>query len=360
MRHNIHRFLIGLVAALAMALAGCSAGTSADTLTPVPADGDGSASSTAAKVSPLEGLSREDAIRELFFSDNRHPLEAPDVLAEQQRLIGRCMREQGFDYVDYVVEPLLYEPLLDGIYELGTETEEAQRVGYGYFEDFEEKRRDERLRSVVSRDPNDKIRAALSPEARLEYDIAFSGYPRPPSLEELGDIPAGVEVDEQGIPVDWADDIAIDDTGGCRGRAEQEMNVPVLTREELNLFQDIDARVQGDPELADAEAAWTACMATQGYPLGAVDGIISEIDALLWRLVETATIVEEEITIASETVTIAIERFDQDTLRDIQAEERQLATADSQCRSDTDLENIYRRVREMVTEEVLENAFQSN
>jgi hypothetical protein len=298
---------------------------------------------------------REAAIRERYLTAGERDM-ALDA-RRRAELIGSCMREQGFDWIDYV--PVI--PPLDNTatnpYGWDIDVGTAAERGYGLIVDLERTRRDETISQYVSNDPNLQIRAGLSPEERLEYDIAWIASPLPPSPEELGELPPGTELDEAGIPVDWAEDVVVDETGGCMGAANREVFGPELTLEEAEALQDIDDRVESDREIIDVEKAWASCMAAEGYSIGRIGDLTAEIDRLLGKALRFSTIEYEEIEVRGESVSVPIEHFEADALQRLAREEMLLAVGDSTCRSESGFTEVYERVRERVTEEALDDVF---
>lgn len=326
--------------------------------TPVPATSDTEESTGPGEGDSNPAADREEVIRNRYLTD-----DDSDPAADARRraeLIGACMREQGFEFVDYVPIIPPQDNTATNPYGWDMDLAQAEESGYGLIVNLEEIRRNDAIRPFEHIDPNTQIRAELSPEERLEYDIVLIGQPRPPSPEELSEIPPGTEVNEAGIPVDWAKDLVIDETGGCKGAANREIFGPELTLEETETLQHIDSRTESDLEVIEAEKAWATCMAREGYSLGRISDIKEEIDRLLWAAIEASTIENEEIDVRGETISIPIEHFDDEVLQALAQEEKLVAMADSTCRTESGFTDVYKRIRRRVTEETLNETFDSS
>ena len=355
---------------LVTGLAGCSGSNSADPLaaaasvtsamgvadTAVPDASEMQESAESGDSDPV--ADREEEIRNRYLADGDRDMEA--VARTRSELIGSCMRLQGFEYIDYVPVIPPQDTTATNPYGWDLDIEQAEESGYGLIVNLEETRRYDTIRQFVDMDPNTQIRAELSLDERLEYDITWIGQPLSPTPEELGEIPPGTEVNESGIPVDWAKDLVIDETGGCKGAANREVFGPELTLEETDALQDVDSRTEGDPEVVEAEKAWSTCMAREGYSLGGFVDIIGEIDKLLWGALEASTVENEEIDVRDLTVSVPIEHFDDEILQALAKEEILLAVADSTCRTESEFTDIYGRVLRRVTEEALNSTFDAS
>jgi hypothetical protein len=162
------------------------------------------------------------------------------ILARQSRVenaIQACMKAQGFDYVP--VDPVAARAALFGSARL-SDLDFAKQFGYGI----------STLWGHVSAtaDPNQRIRAALSPSDRRAYDLALGG-------------------DDPGATFTSAVDTGdFSKLGGCTKQATDQVfgGAQVLSELSAKLDQ-LEQRIFQDQRLVRAVAKWSACMANQGF-----------------------------------------------------------------------------------------------
>lgn len=179
------------------------------------------------------------------FDDERRTLEMHDRHKKREQLIEDCMTAQGFAY-DQVQLPQ------DGTIafrESVMSVEEAQQVGWGIVDDI--------LRSV-SLDP------AVNPDLRENPENAGIGAAEHSEghQEELSRALYG----DDGL-------------GGCQGEARTEVPMEMFAPQDADLLHEAMVRAESSPAYAEARAAWSRCVADQGY-LGLEFGdLLDEIEA---------------------------------------------------------------------------------
>lgn len=169
-----------------------------------------------------------------------------------------CMKDAGFDYVANNPNDDAGKAFEEA-YSLPP-GEFAKKYGYGVATLDHLMPSDE-----ASKDPNQKIREKLSPQAQKAYDKALYG------AESMG-----VTVDSGGGAVksskpgkDGKED------RGCYGKASEKVYGKQKQFDENSwkkfdsLFKDLESlrkRMENDQRVKDATKAWSDCMADKGYP----------------------------------------------------------------------------------------------
>lgn len=230
-------------------------------------------------------------------------LKARIVAAEEA--VAACMRELGFEYVP--------APENYGF----TSTEDAEGPEPGSLEFAEEHgygiARGPGISLAAGPDPNEEIRAGLSPEALEEYERAYLGDP-----ESWGEQPPPVE--EQGCSGKGAASVFGEEPDPFDAEVRAE-----LERIEIEL-------VPNDPRVRKLDGTWAACMAEAGYP-----GLSSPASA------------EEELFEEFLTSGAGAGAVDADGLtaaaREFLEKEIAQATADWHCRAELGYDAVVRAVR---------------
>jgi hypothetical protein len=162
------------------------------------------------------------------------------ILARQSRVenaIRDCMKAQGFDYVP--VDPVAQRAALFGSSRL-SDLDFAKQFGYGI----------STLWGHVSAtaDPNQRLRASLSPADRRAYDFALGG-------------------DDSGATFASAVDTGdFSKLGGCTKQATERVfgGAQVLSQLSAKLDQ-LEERIFQDQRMVRAVEKWSTCMANAGY-----------------------------------------------------------------------------------------------
>ncbi len=157
-----------------------------------------------------------------------------------ENLVRDCMKTRGFDYTP--VDPAAQRAALVGSATLSEEDFEKQ-FGYGITTLHEQRRRE------ASTGPNATYRASLDAVQRATYDQALYG-------DKLGATFA--------VAVDTG---SFDGLGGCTKQATDGAfgGTQVLTDLQTKL-DELDARIEADPRMVAAKAAWSGCMREAGFP----------------------------------------------------------------------------------------------
>ena len=242
----VRRWRLGLALVLGLLVA-CTSGPSgeADTL---PARSDPEAEQNADDASPLAGylgLSRSEDFAEAFQLQRAEVIEAE---------IDSCMGRLGFDYERY---PVSAETVFDTVF--GAELHPltyAQTYGLSVSTLFEEALYEPGIETVPEgEDPNAEILSVLSP---AEVDVWFAALR---GREVLFDPATGIAYDPR-----TGD--AVTDSGslGCVGEAQDAFDdefeglIGLLPH-----LEELEARVESDDRVVQAQSGWSSCMAEKGY-----------------------------------------------------------------------------------------------
>ena len=250
-----------------------------------------------------------------------------------EEMIARCMAEQGFEYV-----PAIRPARASGV--AFDEEEFARERGFGITTWFgqEDSSRSDEDEWV---DPNEAIIAAMSESEQDAYRDARYG-----------------SFDEQGVDPDTGEPIFDDTGGGCHDLAIDEVyGFQNEARETLGpALDEVFQRVLADPRFQEAERAWSVCMADRGYIYAGVmqmyEDIYEDFEQRLEEITgpdggfvinpfkgltedETEALSEDEMDdLFEQAEAEALANIDQEALAALQQEERDLATADYECRQD--------------------------
>ena len=169
-----------------------------------------------------------------------------DLAGIQQRqtrvenLIRDCMKRQGFDYTP--VDPAAQRAALVGSATL-TEEDFEKQFGYGITTLYRQRRRE------AASGPNAEYRRSLPANQREAFDRALYG---------------------RNVGADFA--TAVDtgdfaDLGGCTKEATDQVFGGAETLSTLQAkLDELDARIEADPRMVDANKKWSDCMRKAGYP----------------------------------------------------------------------------------------------
>ncbi|GAB7191452.1 hypothetical protein NUM3379_21590 [Kineococcus sp. NUM-3379] len=262
----------------------------------------------ASRAEPVPPLS---AYVQAFYGSGLSEEEQREKLDEESRRaeerIAGCMREQGFEYTPDITTTSASST---GVWDFSSRQFVSQ---YGYAVVRKPGQEDAGQRSE---DPDAEYLESLSESERDAYQAALYGSPL--SGEELA---AAAEGDVDHGPA----------ASGCSGEAYGEVTgenpMTSGTHAELSeAISDFYAEQPSWPELAEANSAWSDCMADAGHP-----GFTAQQDA------QTSILAEEGALSAAPDV-------DQEALDDLGEEEVELALADLGCREETRYEEKFDRV----------------
>lgn len=244
-------------------LTGCGSGDDADTA----GSGEDGGSGDESSESPLseylgEGFHLDSGGMMAVSATNMAEMtdEEKQKVRQVEELVAQCMQDRGFEYVPSSPADTGSSPF-DEAFSLEP-GDFARQYGYGIstMGRMAPESEDEK-------DPNQKIREALSESAQKEYDAAL-----------WGDMAESVtSVDGSGVAVEApapGDDDGEPDEQGCQQQAGDEVfgGPDEQGRPDMSdfdgLFDDIatlQKRIDDDPRVAEAEQAWADCMAGEGY-----------------------------------------------------------------------------------------------
>jgi hypothetical protein len=317
---------------LAVGLTACGGGAA-----PGPGDNDGS-TTTAAGTEP-------ESIAAFFgFPTGDDPEAAQAFYQAQetriQEMIRTCMAEQGFEYIPAVYpQPDIATMEFDQI-----EYARTQGFGittwYGNEEQFSGP-------EVDWVDPNQALIEAMSESEMEAYYEALHGPPM--ERETSSDGETLVTMSGSGFG------------SGCYGEASEEVygnqnQVYEVMSAEL---EDMYARVQADPRIAEANSTWAGCMSERGFSYESTEQMYTEVyedfqqrfDAIVgpnggyvdpmegWTDAERETFFTEKSQEEIEAFFAAAQNeaeqdIDQEALAELQQEEKDLAVANAECSAD--------------------------
>jgi hypothetical protein len=182
------------------------------------------------------------------------------IMARQSRVeadIRECMKAQGFDYVP--IDPFAQRAAVTGVSRL-TDEDFLEQFGYGISTLWG--------RGGSQADPNQRLRAGLSPADRRAYDRALWGENAGATFQAA---------------VDSGDFTKL---GGCTQKATETVfgGAQVLTQLQGKLDQ-LDERILEDQRMVHALERWTACMAKAGYRYEDPDEIDADLTKRMERIV---------------------------------------------------------------------------
>ena len=182
------------------------------------------------------------------------------IMARQSRVeadIRECMKAQGFDYVP--IDPFAQRAAVTVVSRL-TDEDFLEQFGYGISTLWG--------RGGSQADPNQRLRAGLSPADRRAYDRALWGENAGATFQAA---------------VDSGDFTKL---GGCTRKATETVfgGAQVLTQLQGKLDQ-LDERILEDQRMVRAVERWTACMARAGYRYEDPDEIDADLTKRMERIV---------------------------------------------------------------------------
>lgn len=312
MRSNLPASVGALAGAVALLLAGCTAG-----------DADGGTAPSDAETGPLTA----------FFERVGTSMDSEDGKAQQRRveeLVAECMAEEGFEYTP--VEPMDSGPVPgEGDVPAWDTLEFAKAYGYGATtgEELWGGSDEEWV------DPNQEYVAAMSETEQQAYWTALYG--------EMTEEPADPEAEP--VEPDWTEQ-------GCTGAASHEASGSTRLWEDPSLREAMDEMTREYESLADDDAVreatqdWAQCLGDAGYdfatPQDAQNSIFDEYNAAMGF--------SEEPPAEGE----APPEPDQAALDALREKEIALATADRTCQDETGYADATRTAQAAMEERLWE------
>ncbi|GEN81070.1 hypothetical protein [Actinotalea fermentans] len=248
--------------------------------------------------------------------------DAPELTMQMEELVAACMSEQGFDYVPYVEGYVMIDEA--AIDPPPGSRAFAEQFGYGFAAAPEGMRSESPGRS-----PNDAIMAAMSPEALDSYVRALWG-------------------DDAGEGASDGDA----ELGGCFRAARNEVFGDRETDHVRAGLEDEIARIDAevaptDPAVMAAAAEWSECMADAGHPGYASPPDAEQAAWAAWLAFNDGIAADPTLGEVGPDGGIAGEG-------DLATREASLATADWDCRADTDYDAAWGAARDRLQQEYVD------
>ena len=269
------------------------------------ADGD---ETTMAASSPLGAF---------FADDGGFQAALAEYTTRVEESIVRCMAEQGFEFAPNAANT--NNPVQDRQNEL-TVREWTTQYGFGISTSFDS------VTQNLASNPNFEIFVGMSPAEQEVWALTLNGVGVGALLGGDGPVNNTLPLEEQGCIGQ-----ALIDTGG------QEAIEGLGDFGEI--YEEGEAALFERRELVDAVDAWTRCMSEGGFPnFGTLDDPEDEIrerfNVITAPLAAQADLTDEEgqALLDGDTLDIdGIASLDIEALRDVQADEIELALADLDC-----------------------------
>lgn len=199
-----------------------------------------------------------------------------DMETRAQNTIAECMAEKGFVYIPVVDFPEGPEQL-SGSPGAPPPLEQVERLGFGIVSSIEYELSGEAAESKAVPDPNDEIRAALSPGQLAEYERALNGASMP-DLDEIREDSADTVGAPIRLPGDEDDHLERVSEGclfqACGEGLPSESVIDLLFSD---AFSDLQEAIQSDPDTVQIEVDWASCMASEGYQYETCQAAISDV-----------------------------------------------------------------------------------
>jgi hypothetical protein len=206
------------------------------------------------------GASTADAKKANGPVEDQLGFDTAGIMARQSRVeadIRECMKAQGFDYIP--VDPFAQRAAVTGTSRLSDE-DFLKQFGYGISTLWG--------RGGAQSDPNQRLRAGLSPAERRAYDRALYGENPGATFQAA---------------VDSGDFTKL---GGCTRKATESVfgGAQVLTQLQGKL-DELDERILEDQRMVKAVERWTSCMAAAGFQYEDPDQIDSDLTKRMEKIV---------------------------------------------------------------------------
>lgn len=251
-------------------------------------------------------------------------MEARETKVQEE--IRRCMQAQGFDYVP--VDPSQLQVVRVGPGGGNDDKDFRRTKGYGITtmngEGFSG--------DSGGGDPNQKIRDALSEEDRKAYDRALFGEAEHGAGGPGGGLIVG---EDPGVAPSDGPSGERADAGGCLQSANKKVGGDNFDRIGPEL-RELEERVNSDPRMVRADAAWSKCMAATGYEFEHPEEIPP---ALFERM--------NKLPGSSDPGSGAVRPPDPDSpeMAELQRDELAMARADDECSDSTKRGAVAKKVR---------------
>ncbi len=225
-------------AAVALLATGCSAASPAD--------------SSSTTIASLLGLPEDGSVD---WQDKTHHV---------QELVARCMRDEGWEYM-----PLNLPDVSPG-WDLDNQRESYQERGFGIaWATLHVGEQDPQDPYADWVDPNEEYRNGLTETELAAYWASLMGTEaeQAESLHTSTDPVTGMTSVEVGGEYGYGP--------GCNGQAHEAVYGANPSARQIQLeavrqfYQDLDTRIAADPRAVALNAAWSECMAREGFDVDA-------------------------------------------------------------------------------------------
>lgn len=282
--------------------------------------------STTTTTVPATGERLSDYIPGFFDVSNPAASEAEFRRQEQeiQEAVAVCMAAEGFEYIPYI-------PGDDVFFGFGDPAEFASAYGYGIstFVAMEDA-----FFGSPDDDPNTPIIEAMSAAEQEEYFALLYGESPDFDFENMTD---------EEIDAAFAGFVPT----GCFAEAQDEVFGSLDFYVEFgDALDELFSRVEADPRIIAAEAAWSTCMSGKGYTFASQDEIFDYLQTRVDAVVtypdpfadtdipepDFASMTDDEIAqFFEEQDALFAPQYDGAELAELNAEEIAIALADNSC-----------------------------
>ena len=253
--------------------------------------------------------------------------------AKVQEAVRTCMKAEGFDYIPLDPSQSNMRVSFDDGGDSGDTMKDRKTKGYGITTGFMSR---PRPASGQDKDPNQKIREALSEADRFAYDTALMGA-------EAAKARAANEGGGGGMMIRRQAGSTAESGGtgpqGCMDKAQREVpGGPEALGADLKEMQE---RAMADPRVIEANHDWAACMVDAGYndfdePRDAEDYVRGKMDTLMGATPEEGGVTR---------FAIGGDDIDQAKLADLRQEEITIAVAEGTCQDKTGYSKMEKTIR---------------
>lgn len=227
------------------------------------------------------GIDKPASLLEKAFGSESERTEKEQRVAA---LVATCMQEKGWDYVA-VPGGGAFAQSVDTF---GTDPEFVKNFGYGISTSIGPDGRPSGVgiggirATDAPKDPNASYVESLSESERAAYYTDLMGAPPPSADSANGGIVSATPVFSS---ADSPAGAIAGGPSGCEGEARRTVygatGAPHIDQEALDLLEELRQRVDADPRIVKARAAWAACMADAGYNYSNQQDILSDLSGQL-------------------------------------------------------------------------------
>ena len=264
--------------------------------------------------------------------------------AKVQEEIRKCMQQQGFEYVPRDMTGMKVVRRAPG---QDDNAEFRRTKGYGITTGFGEA---QAVQDDAGSDPNQAIREQLSDAEKEAYDRALFGA----AAKHVGgsgevSVRIGPGVRMATRAGSEASDVEEPQDTGCFGKAQEAVGQNDRIREIGPKLQELQQRIESDPRMVKANAAWSTCMADAGFDYEKPEDIVPYLFERLQELRGGAETTDGPVEIGPGGAP-----EDSPELDALRAEELALARADDGCSESTGRRETAADVREEAERRFLE------